>query len=102
MAKLLPPPRTVVKAEQEPYCFISYSTREPHVNLLVECARVLFQASYRVELTPSALASGASQRDQITELISSCAFGIVCLDGLRPNISFEYGILHGKQKPVIL
>ena len=89
-------------AVSTPFCFVSYSTREPHVNLLLECARVLFSPHYRVELTPSALASGASQRDQITELISDCTFGIVCLDGLRPNVSFEYGILHGKQKPVIL
>ena len=28
--------------------------------------------------------------------------GIVILDGLRPNVVFEYGILHGLQKPVIL
>lgn len=63
---------------------------------------MLFSPHYGVEITPSALESGASQRDQITRLISNCTFGIVCLDGLRPNISFEYGVLHGKQKPVIL
>jgi len=63
---------------------------------------MLFSPHYRVELTPSALASGASQRDQITQLISDCTFGIVCLDGLRANVSFEYGMLHGKDKPVLL
>jgi hypothetical protein len=102
MAKRLPPPRIVANPEEKPYCFISYSTREPHVNLLVECVKMLFLSHYGVEVTPSALESGASQRDRITELISNCTFGIVCLDGLRPNISFEYGVLHGKQKPIIL
>lgn len=29
-------------------------------------------------------------------------FAVVALDGLRPNIVFEYGILHGKNKPVLL
>lgn len=94
-----------VSAKQDgaqPICFISYSTREPHVNLLIESAKVLFTPHYKIELTPSVLESGASQRDQITNLISKCAFGIVCLDGLRPNVSWEYGVLHGKQKPVIL
>ena len=56
---------------------------------------------FRVERTPSALHSGASQRDQITRLIGGCAFGVVLLDGLRPNVVFEYGVLHGLNKPVI-
>jgi hypothetical protein len=56
---------------------------------------------FRVERTPSALQSGASQRDRITKLIQDCAFGVVILDGLRPNVVFEYGILHGLRKPVI-
>ena len=46
--------------------------------------------------------SGASQREQITQLIAGCTFGIVVLDGLRPNVVFEYGIMHGMRKPVIL
>jgi len=69
---------------------------------LIECAKKLFDGYYGVQLTPSALASGASQRDQITELISKCTFAVVCLDGMRANVLFEYGILHGKEKPVIL
>src|SRR5437867_9419533 len=103
MAKQPPKARAVpAKAAARPFCFVSYSTREPHVGLLLECAKMLFSPHYGVELTPSALVSGASQRDQITQLISDCTFGIVCLDGLRPNVSFEYGMLHGKYKPVIL
>jgi len=86
----------------KPYCFVSYSTREPHVSLVIDCLRVVLGKQFRVEPTPSALESGASQRDQITELIDGCAFGVVILDGLRPNVVFEYGILHGKDKPVIL
>ncbi len=29
-------------------------------------------------------------------------FGVVVLDGLRPNVVFEYGVLHELTKPVIL
>ena len=86
---------------QAPICFVSYSTRESHVSLLIECIEIVLTPHFRVERTPSALQSGASQRDQITKLIQDCAFGVVILDGLRPNVVFEYGILHGLKKPVI-
>ena len=36
------------------------------------------------------------------DLIDQCAFGVVCLDGLRPNVVFEYGALRGAKKPVLL
>ena len=84
------------------YCFISYSSREQHVALFLECAKMLFSDYYDVKMTPSALVAGASQRERITELISGCAFGIVCIDGLRPNVTFEYGMMHSQNKPVIL
>jgi len=81
---------------------VSYSTREPHVQHLIECLRIVFVPHLDVKLTPSALESGASQREQITKLIEGCSFAVVCLDGLRPNVVFEYGILHGRKKPVML
>ncbi|GEM_PF-2955138 len=84
------------------YCFVSYSTREPHVKLLIECLHIVFEPHFEIKLTPSALESGVSQREQITKLIEGCTFSVVALDGLRPNVAFEYGILHGMRKPVIL
>ncbi|HEV2424923.1 MAG TPA: hypothetical protein VGZ29_08855 [Terriglobia bacterium] len=85
-----------------PFCFVSYSTREPHVEALIECIEIVMSPHFNVVRTPSALQSGASQRDQITTLIKESSFGIVVLDGLRPNVVFEYGIMHGLGKPVIL
>jgi hypothetical protein len=95
-------PDTVDRGKQAPICFVSYSTREPHVRLLIEYIEIVLTPHFKVERTPSALQSGASQRDQITKLIHDCTFGIVILDGLRPNVVFEYGILHGFERPVIL
>ena len=86
---------------QAPTCFVSYSTREAHVSLLIECIEIVLTPHFKVNRTPSALESGASQRSQIRQLIHDCAFGIVILDGLRPNVVFEYGILDGLRKPVI-
>ncbi len=87
---------------RRPYCFVSYSTREAHVPLLIDCLRIVVGPHFEIKLTPSALESGASQRAQIVALIENAAFAIVILDGLRPNVVFELGMVHGKNLPVLL
>jgi hypothetical protein len=87
---------------KSPYCFVSYSSREPEVKLLLEAIHVVFSNAYNVEITPSALESGTSQLQQIEDLIKECAFGIVILDGLRPNVVFEYGLLKAYKREIIL
>lgn len=42
-----------------------------------------------------------SNYNTILELLRGCILGIVILDGLRPNVILEYGILSGLDKPVI-
>ncbi|MGA7648707.1 MAG: hypothetical protein WBW01_19525, partial [Terriglobales bacterium] len=58
--------------------------------------------SFDLRLTPSALESGADQRSQIIDLIEGCSFAVVVLDGLRPNVTYEYGLLEAYGKPIIL
>ncbi len=86
----------------KPYCFVSYSSREPHVRMLFPCLWIALSARFDLRLTPSALESGAGQRSQIIELIEGCAFAVVALDGLRANVSYEYGLLEAHGRPVIL
>lgn len=90
------------RSRARPYCFVSYSSREPHVNILFPCLWIALSSTFDLRLTPSALESGASQRAQIAELIAGCSFAIVVLDGLRPNVTYEYGLLDAHGKPVIL
>ncbi len=85
-----------------PYCFLSYSSRESHVPSLLPCLWIAFGDHFDLKLTPSALESGASQREQIVSLIKDAAFGVVVLDGLRPNVVWEYGLLEATGVPVIL
>jgi nucleoside 2-deoxyribosyltransferase len=85
-----------------PYCFLSYSSKEPQIGILIPCLWIAFSPHFELKLTPSALESGASQRAQIVELIKGCTFAVVALDGLRPNVTFEYGLLEALNKPVIL
>lgn len=86
----------------KPYFFVSYSSREPHVSVLIPCLWIAFSKQFEMKLTPSALESGASQLAQITKLIRDCSFAVVVLDGLRPNVVFELGIIHREGVPAIL
>lgn len=97
-----PAPARPTASTSRPYCFVSYSTREAHVPLLIDCVKIILGSHFDVKLTPSALESGASQRDQIISLIDGCSFAMVILDGLRPNVVFELGLIQGKNKPVLL
>jgi hypothetical protein len=76
----------------------SGTTRQYPVSLLW----IALSSTFDLRLTPSALESGAGQRAQITQLIAGCSFAIVVLDGLRPNVTYEYGLLDAYEKPVIL
>jgi hypothetical protein len=90
------------KPPAKPYYFISYSTGEPVVETFVEYLDAVFGEHYSPKRTPSALTSGASQHDSILDTIKGCAFGVVCLDGMRPNVVYEYGALRGYDRPVLL
>lgn len=86
----------------KPYCFLSYSSKEPHIKILIPCIWLAFAPHYDLKLTPTGLESGTGQLRQIMELAEGCAFAVVALDGLRPNVVFEYGLLEAFHRPVIL
>ena len=91
----------------KPYYFVSYSSREPHVENLLDALNLVLGSHFEQRRTPAALESGESQYDQILRGIEDASFGVVIfgvviLDGLRPNVVFEYGIMVGKAKPVLL
>jgi hypothetical protein len=90
------------KSAEEPFYFVSYSTGEPQIALLVECLEIVFRKHFKIKLTPSSLEVGKSQHDVILDQIRRSAFGVVCLDGLRPNVIFEYGAMKGANKGVLL
>lgn len=86
----------------KPYCFLSYSSKEPQIKVLIPCIWIAISSRFDLKLTPTGLEAGASQLAQILKLIKGCDFAIVALDGLRPNVVFEYGLLEASEKPVIL
>lgn len=99
MSKKIPMAKKQIKL---PSYFVSYSSREPHLQVLFLSLWILFKDKFRMQRTPTALQSGVSQLTQITELIQTCDFAIVALDGLRPNVVFEYGLLRAIGKTTIV
>lgn len=85
-------------------CFVVFSSRENHVEIVIDCIETVFQKAkkFQVLQLDKHLKSGDSQYAELTELLSSCCFAVVVLDGFRPNVLFEYGILKGLDKPCIV
>ena len=100
--KRFPAPALAEPANQRPFFFVAYSTGEPQVTVLIECLEIVLGRHFDLKRTPLALESEHSQHDMILDLVGSCAFGVVCLDGLRPNVVFEYGAMKGARKPVMI
>src|SRR5712691_1918967 len=78
-------------APAKPFNFLSYSTGEPQIKLFIECLEIVFGKHFELRKTPSSLTSGESQHKAILTSVTGCTFGVVCLDGLRPNVIYEYG-----------
>jgi tetratricopeptide (TPR) repeat protein len=85
-------------------CFIVFSSREPHVEIIIDCVEAVFQTlgKYKIIRLDEHLSSGDSQYIELKDQLATCSFAIVVLDGLRPNVLFEYGILKGLGKPCIV
>jgi hypothetical protein len=84
------------------FYFLSYSTGEPQIELFAECLDIVFAKHFALRRTPGSLTPGESQHESILASITDCAFGVVCLDGLRPNVIYEYGAMRGASRAVLL
>jgi nucleoside 2-deoxyribosyltransferase len=40
--------------------------------------------------------------DEFMKVAKDCVLGVVILDGFRPNVLFEFGVLMGLEKPIVL
>jgi hypothetical protein len=86
----------------KPFYFLSFSTGEPQIKLFGECLEIVFKEYFDLRRTPASLTTGKSQHEAILDSISKCRFGVVCLDGLRPNVVYEYGAMRGAGRPILI
>ena len=86
-------------------CVIVYATGK-HVSYIDPVLDFLDEALRAWGFQPQKLGdivcSEEGYFDKIITLMKECVVGVVIFDGLRPNILFEYGLLKGMGKPVIL
>lgn len=86
-------------------CLIVYSDRT-HVdyinNILNPIRDLLPELGFNPKFLSEEIESLKHYGYTVEQLASQCPLGIVILDGLRPNVLFELGILFGKNKPIIV
>jgi tetratricopeptide (TPR) repeat protein len=97
-------PMESTHSEMMKTCFVVYSTKEEHVPNVIGVIEDIFNEdrSYQVVLLGEQVKSGDSQYGQLIEYLNTSSFAIVILDGFRPNVLFELGILKGLKKPCIV
>lgn len=91
--------------EGELPCLIVYSDQR-HVDyinhILSQLERALTENGFKPQRLSHEIWSGEDYLNKIIELTDKCVLAIVILDGFRPNVLFEFGLLRGKLKPVII
>jgi tetratricopeptide (TPR) repeat protein len=97
-------PLDLKEIEKPRFCFLVYSSKEKHIEIVIDCIESVIKEkeSCDIKRLDDSLKSEDSQYLELRDLLSECSFGIVILDGLRPNVVFEYGILKGLRKPCIV
>lgn len=90
--------------ESKKTCFIVYSSWEPHINNTLDAIETVLESTGKYEIKRLALHGipGHSQYSQLIDFLNKCSLAIIILDGFRPNVLFEYGILAGLHKPCIV
>lgn len=86
------------------YCFLIFSSKEEHIKIPIDCIENILHDKYNYEVKrlDQYLKSEDSHYKELTEQLKGCSFAVIILDGLRPNVVFEYGILKGLNKPCIV
>ena len=95
---------TEEKTEGQIPCVLVYSDKK-HVsyifNLINYIEELLPELGFRVFKLSSDSPADTHLGEYFEKLIDECIVGLVILDGFRPNILFEYGLLRGKEKIVV-
>ena len=97
-------PLEIKSKESRRTCFIVYSSKEPHIDITLDAIETVLESTGKYDPKRLSLhgVSGHSQYSQLLDFLNKCALSIIILDGFRPNVIFEYGILVGLRKPCIV
>ncbi|NKQ38425.1 MAG: tetratricopeptide repeat protein, partial [Methanosarcinales archaeon] len=86
-------------------CVIVYSS-DTYVsyinNVISKIQDIMGVYNIDAKILPEVVKPQKSNFDTILQMVKDCVLGIVILDGLRPNVMMEYGMLLGLEKPIIV
>jgi tetratricopeptide (TPR) repeat protein len=86
-------------------CALVYSdvTHVPNINQVLEdIEEVLAERGFSAQRLGDEARTGQGYPESLRKLLSGCVLGVVVLDGLRPNVTYELGFLLGLNKPIIV
>ena len=96
--------RSAQSREGEIPCIVVYPD-EKNVkginHILNPLKQLLPEKGFKVLLLSDEIKPLRHYGETFQQLAEGCALGIIILDGLRPNVLLEFGILMGKNKPII-
>lgn len=97
-------PLDIKPNESTKTCFIVYSSWETHIDITIDAIETVLESTgkYNIKRLATHGISGHSQYSQLLEFLDKCSLAIIILDGFRPNVLFEYGVLVGLRKPCIV
>lgn len=98
-----PKTNSILSGEGELPSIIVYSS-EKHVKYIpheIDYIReTLRQKKFKVKLLSDETRDFSRYSDEFVKIAAECVYGVILLDGFRPNVLFEFGILLGLNKPI--
>jgi len=101
----LTPLMSSMKKSKGKICVVAYPEKKyvPYIeNVIKTIKEVLNTYNIEIKTLSSTVKPQGSNLQSIFNLLKDCILGIVILDGLRPNVVWEYGVLYGLGKPIIV
>ena len=95
---------SALSSEGEIPCVVVYSDEKhvDYIHTILNSVKRLLTAKFKTKSLSEEIKPLDQYGKSFMQLAEECALGIVILDGLRPNVLLELGILIGKNKPIVI
>jgi tetratricopeptide (TPR) repeat protein len=94
----------IIRSEDQRTCFLVYSTRESHISKVIERLSDLLSNEFNLSVIKldEARVAGTPLLPDILKYTKECDMCIVILDGLRPNVLLELGMILANGIPCVI
>ncbi len=98
-------PSTKLSPEGELPCILVYSSyaHVKHIKYTLDFIKEYLEDNgFRIVLLKDKAKDLKVYSEEFLRAAKDCVLGVVILDGFRPNVLFEFGVLMGLEKPIVL